>query len=525
MARAVALVVLLLVVAMVLGGLAGGGVGLRGSVPSPTSASPAPSGMAGAAAAAPPIRPDAGGDWANATITTATFPAVVVPPVSLAYDLAWNSSYTYPYLEVTAVMNVFAGPNQVELAQSPLPPVPGPGRVSLGYGALAGNTPMPESMYRFNITITLLSPLGTTENRSNTVSISQLVVVNPSVVISNPVPVYTALPFTVDFSVGLDPANSGITASPANETVGIALLWPDGSCAEYLPAPYSVCLQWIPGTVINATTPGGTLPYNASGNYSFTFTAADLPALDYLDGALPTGQYAIAASITVSNSSNASFPARTVEATATSYVAWNPPAASFLRPLNNTTGLVAGQPATVVVEYSGDYVSAAFFNVTNATTGAAVFSQGIFQAGPGPHGTYAEWTPAAAGTFQLSVVLLTPYAPPFSASEVERVAASGAPGGGTSYVNTTYWHNATWFPGVSPAAGAALLLVVGLVVGMGIAWIVAQATTGRPPSTVAPAARSGPETAGRPNDCPVCGQSFPSGAEAAAHAKDSHGIG
>ncbi|MHB8351994.1 MAG: hypothetical protein ACYDFT_04790, partial [Thermoplasmata archaeon] len=197
--------------------------------------------------------------------------------------------------------------------------------------------------------------------------------------------------------------------------------------------------------------------------------------------------------------------------------------ASFLRPLNNTTGLVVGQPTTVVISYSGDYVSGAFFNVSNLSTGQVIYSQGIFQAGGGAHGTFALWTPATAGEFRLSISLLTPYLAPFTTSELERVAA-GPPGGGTTFVNTTYWHNTTWIPGVSPAAGAAIVLVMGLVVGMVVAALLVQAVRGPRLVSARTTDRNEPAVAGAAYACTVCRQSFPSEAERAAHAKDAHGI-
>ncbi|MHB8351283.1 MAG: hypothetical protein ACYDFT_01090, partial [Thermoplasmata archaeon] len=322
----------------------------------------------------PAAHPVAGSDSVSARITTTVFPSIVTPPVTFGYVLLWNSTYSYPNLEVTADFNVFGGPNQLELSQTALAPVAGPGNLTLDYRALAGSAPMPDTGYNFTITITLVSPLGTTTNTSNTVAISRMVVVNPTVEFTSPVPVYAALPLTVNFTTALNPADSGITATAANLSVGIELLWPDGTCAEYLPAPYSVCLQWVPGVVINASTPAGELAYNSSGSYSYTFTSADLLTLDYLNGQLPTGSYSIEAWITVTNSSNTSFPGRTVGAVAASYLAWNLPSASFLRPLNNTTGLVVGQPTTVVISYSGDYVSGAFFNVSNLSTGQVIYS-------------------------------------------------------------------------------------------------------------------------------------------------------
>lgn len=523
MRRPASPVVQVLLVALVVGGWAGGLGGLsHGGSDRPGAP----------VSAAPPVEaaathPVAGSDWAYAQITTTTFPSVVTPPVTFGYVLQWNSSYAPPYLQVTADFTVFAGPNQVELSSTALTLVQGPGELTLGYSALAGSAPMSEGPYNFTISIQLVSPLGKTTNASNTVGIDRMIVVNPSVEITSPVPVYGALPLTVNISVALDPANSGITAAPANVSVAIELLWPDGSCADYLPAPYSVCLQWVPAVVINASTAAGSFSYTPSGVYSFTFTTADLLTINYLNGQLPTGPYAIEASVTVTNSSNASFPGRTVETAAASYLAWNLPSATFLLPLNNTTGLVVGQPAIVVITYTGDYVTAAFFNVSNLSTGQLIYSQGIFQPGAGAHGSYAHWTPGSPGEVRLSVTLLTPYLAPSTTTEVERVAPTGPSGGGTTYVNTTYWHNATWIPGVSPAVGAALLLVAGLVVGMGVALLVApglggfrSATSSRPPAD-----RSASANVSDPHACPVCRQSFPGEDELRAHAQESHGIG
>ncbi|MGI0053288.1 MAG: hypothetical protein ACRECR_03390, partial [Thermoplasmata archaeon] len=292
----------------------------------------------------------------------------------------------------------------------------------------------------------------------------------------------------------------------------------DGSCAEYFGPPYSVCLDWVPAVVVNVSTAAGTLAYAPGGNYSFTFADSQLTSIDFLGGALPTGAYALQASVTAINSSNPSFSGRTVYAEATSYLAWNAPLASFLSPANNSSELAVGQSTTVVIAYSGDYITGAVFNVTNATSGQLVDSQGIFESGPGGHGTFARWTPGTPGRYLLSVTLFTSYLAPYTVSEGVTVGPAGSNGGGTTYINTTYWHNATGFPGLGPAATSALLLVLGLVAGMALALLLGRDLFRKDPPAP-PATGRGRST------CSVCGQSFDSEPTLATHAKDSHGIG
>jgi len=98
-------------------------------------------------------------------------------------------------------------------------------------------------------------------------------------------------------------------------------------------------------------------------------------------------------------------------------------------------------------------------------------------------------------------------------------------GGGLTYVNTTNWHNASLLGGLSPGVASALLLVVGLIIGMIVALALGRMMWGGgKPASAQPWSGSKSGTGGA-NECPVCKQTFDTPEALKDHQKQAHGMG
>jgi hypothetical protein len=455
--------------------------------------------------------------WNNTT--------TIVPPIILNYTLNVTGAPLNP-ANVSVSLSIMAGtPVATQLSNNSEPVNPGQANysISLDYYAIGVYSTLPTSNYSFQLwvtaansspNLTAASLPGAVTNGSNVGTIATLYVFNPTIAITTAAPLYDTLPITVSWSVGLDAANSGLVNNASNTAVGFEFDLLFASCLSGCPGPFPV---YAPAVVGNES-----VPWNSTGNYTATIDSGFLSAIAYNDGNPPTGSYGIVPYVTMLNSTNTSLPQRTMQAEQDVYFTVNTPAGSILAP-GNVTNQTVGTAVYITTYYTGDYVSSAEVSVLNSS-GASVFDAGVFSPGNGGHAGAATWIPGAPGTYTIQLEVTSLYQPPVWVNETGvKVSAGTGQSSSISYVNTTNWHNSSVIPGLSPAAGATILLVIGLIIGLIVALALARMMWG--PSSMAPAQPWAQKTGGAAaNECSVCHQTFPTKEALDEHAKSAHGI-
>jgi hypothetical protein len=201
----------------------------------------------------------------------------------------------------------------------------------------------------------------------------------------------------------------------------------------------------------------------------------------------------------------------------TTNLAAYPAFGDFLSPL----GTVTAGTLTIAGNYSGSYLTAATVTVVNST-GGEVYSSGVLTAAPNREYTFAvAWTATIAGTYKMELTLTEEW---------------GATSNFTNTVNVTSpvlsshtYSNSTWgIPGFGPGGSAAVLVTLGVIIGilvMGLVgrslWGGAKPAPAQPWSAEKPATTPGP---GGTLECSVCHQTFPTEDALKEHAKSQHGI-
>jgi len=200
----------------------------------------------------------------------------------------------------------------------------------------------------------------------------------------------------------------------------------------------------------------------------------------------------------------------------------------FLIPTALSASLVAPAPGaavsvgnvTVSVAYVGTWTAGAVLNIY-ASTKAIVFTHSMVELTPGVP-VAATWFIGQAGVYNYSIVMTTVYAPN---THYFNGTISVIQKGGNVFTNTSKWSNQSIISGLSGAVAGTILLVVGLVVGMIVALVLARAVMGRPAQAPPQPWESKPGAQGAaPNTCSVCGKSFATPEELAAHGKAEHGM-
>ena len=266
--------------------------------------------------------------------------------------------------------------------------------------------------------------------------------------------------------------------------------------------------------------------------YTFTFSATDfacttLVCLTYESYGLipgPTDTYAMQVFVYVDGIGTPVGPGATNGTYATAFASSSflslaiPLSANLASP--NPSAVITPGNVTVSVAFSGSFISAVALDIYSPT-GALVFAQSFSTSG-----TNATWIVTSPGTYKASVVVTTAYTPithyfnaTLTVSKVPRI-----------YVNATSYSNATLISGLSSAGAGTLLLVLGLIIGMIVAFILGRAVFGGRAQPAPPQAWEG-KPGGQPsgpgagaNVCSVCGKSFATPEELAAHGKSEHGM-
>ncbi|MCI4357874.1 MAG: hypothetical protein L3J95_05900 [Thermoplasmata archaeon] len=347
-----------------------------------------------------------------------------------------------------------------------------------------------------------------------------------SVVLTSALHLYSATPLTLNWT---------ITASvPINvDTTRMWVLVQDlGSAA----CPYvifnglgqGVAVQNPPCTVANLSL--SWLLVDGTNSYTFTLTNLNLTSQNYHGGTLPFAtEYSIGVFVSISSSPYVNgITAGSVGiggATQNNYLQTYLPSGLLVSP--NPGGGISTGNTSVIVSYSGDFVSGAVVNIYNSGTGLLVYSAGVAVAGPGPHvGTAgAQWRPTQPGKYTATLNLSGAFGYTLTSFPLTVV-----PAGTTVYVNSTTYHNASLLKGLNQGTTAALLLLIGLIIGLVVALLLGRmvwgGSTSKPPTPwSSKPADSGPGGASslKPNECPVCHQQFASAMELSDHQKKAHG--
>ncbi|HEY6237819.1 MAG TPA: hypothetical protein VIZ68_01355, partial [Thermoplasmata archaeon] len=227
---------------------------------------------------------------------------------------------------------------------------------------------------------------------------------------------------------------------------------------------------------------------------------------------LPNDQYELFGWVTINNGvDNESFSTET-----TGYLITSSEDASLVSP-SPFSALSTGN-VTVGINYSGSYVGGASITIYQGsdTTGKVVYTQGLFAPGAGEHIVIATtvWYVSSPGAYWTVINITAPYGTSFFTAPL-----TVYPAGTNVYRNSSSFTNSSLVPGVSPAVGGTILLVVGLIVGMIVALALGRAMWGG--MKPAPAQ---PWQAKASNECSVCHQSFATEAELKDHQKTAHGM-
>lgn len=197
------------------------------------------------------------------------------------------------------------------------------------------------------------------------------------------------------------------------------------------------------------------------------------------------------------------------------------PASASLAAPNPAKAITPGN-VTVSVSSAGTFVEAVVLDIYSSTN-AIVYSQSFPAASSGVNAT---WVVTAPGTYKASIVVTTAYPNPTSIITYynSTLTVSAVPQVTKTTTNTT---TETLISGLSPASAGTLLLIIGLVIGMIVAFILGRAVYAGGREVAPPQQWQGqpPEGAGAaPNSCSVCGKSFSTPEELAAHGKSEHGM-
>ena len=178
---------------------------------------------------------------------------------------------------------------------------------------------------------------------------------------------------------------------------------------------------------------------------------------------------------------------------------------------------VANAPSTYMLwaNYTGQYVGRVQLSVYNPTGTSVILSKNLAWNGTTP--TVYNWVQTIAAVYPYTLAVETGYGVYNTSGSIVVPAASYV------YTNETSWTNSTLISGLSSGASGTLLLVIGLIVGMIVAIVVGRRVWGGP-KPAGPAQPWTPKTEGAANQCSVCGRSFATPEELAAHSKSEHGM-
>ena len=317
---------------------------------------------------------------------------------------------------------------------------------------------------------------------------------------------YNTLPLEVDFTVGVmqDAAWANSTMTTATTVLTVVI---QDSLTGYVQSTWNVPVV------------------NGQSAYSIWIDDKNLscPAIDPTCQSITDPYYVTVSAVTnltgtlyESTASASSSPLSTPDGFVTFAFLTVPVTLTPLSPLSSTIPL---GNVTFSAAYSGQFILIANVTVFSPTvSGLAIFYANMLKSASGTPAAEV-WTPASPGAYPISYALVTIYGLTIYKNSTLTVQSVG---GGHVYSNTTVWHNGTGVLGLSAAVGGTTLLLVGLIVGMIVAFLLGRAVTSRAPAQ--PAQAWSGTTTPAANTCSTCGRSFATPEELAAHAKSEHGM-
>jgi hypothetical protein len=309
----------------------------------------------------------------------------------------------------------------------------------------------------------------------------------------SPFPAYNTLPIVVNYTIAV--VNSSIDNTTTTVLTNVTDLSAHGA---------------VLSSTAMTVTPGLT-------NYTFTVDSTTLACNNAACTGLPQDEFSVAVFVGVDNvTQNISTLA------APFFVISTPLAASLVAPANGSA--VPAGNVTLAVAYVGSYVAGAVVQVYSGRS--LVFQHSVIELTPGIP-VPSTWFVGQAGTYNYSIVMTTVYlhTTPSGASSIWYFngTLTVITKGGTVFQNVTTWSNESLISGLSGAVAGTMLLVVGLIIGMIVALVLARLVMSRP-ATAPPQPWESKPGAAAANTCSVCGKSFGTPEELAAHGKSEHGM-
>ncbi|HZY69996.1 MAG TPA: C2H2-type zinc finger protein [Thermoplasmata archaeon] len=507
---------------LVLAGAAVVGIGFMAGSPAFASAPLTPHGVGArtlahtspAASAAHPSAPPSPPILATVVITTQ-------PPASSPVPVNFNFSITVVGVPISAKnVSIFAAawhtsPSEL-VGNWSIPVTAGQTAFAVSYGYQGfdslnfQNKTTPGGAYTFQVWVTAHNATNksvTPSTASATTTSVNVWVIDASVTVGL-LPLYQVVPFNLTYVISVS-GNQGVPVNINNLAATVEVDYQLGACDPQFGIPCPL--------VTNNTVP----LTNATTSYSTTVDSAFLTAANF-GGAtsasqLPSGQYRINVWLTVTNTTSAAAAPRVVGGGHITYLVINPTSGVILSPANGTT--ISTGNTTISVAFGGDFLSGANVTVTNGA-GSIVFSNGVFVSGSGIRGssTSTPWVATTPGAYKIWLTTTTQYGVTFKTAANVTVVAAGQ----TVYQNSSSYQNATVIPGLSGPIAGTILILVGLIVGMGVAFALGRAMWGGAKPSPAQPWSGGAATA--PNECPVCHQTFPTEDAMKEHQKTAHGV-
>ena len=280
---------------------------------------------------------------------------------------------------------------------------------------------------------------------------------------------YFTLPYNITWTVSL----GGGATIDANFSQQLNVTWLISGCGPFT----FPCLPLFQSAVNPSWETAATA---TSGNFYFPLALANLTASTYLGFDLPQGQWQISV---WDNYNDGIGNSTSLEVDAAAFIAATPPSGSISQPLANSN-ITAGH-AVISGEFSGYFVTSA--NVTvYSSSGATVLTVPVYAPGTQQHAFAVSWPAVTPGVYQIDLILTAAWHQVFYFNTSVNIV----PGVPLTYHNTTA--NGL-IPGLSNGGSAALLVVLGAIIGMIVMAIVGRGMMGGGPKP-APAQAWNPAT-------------------------------
>lgn len=332
--------------------------------------------------------------------------------------------------------------------------------------------------------------------------------------------------FTNKFSIGASPfailpINVTWTATEVNATITgpnpSNTSYSGGNLTEWLNVSYSAT-----GLLVYSLEVNGSDAASCSSAYTCSFydniSTVDILTFTGLLGydQLPAGEYAFSLTSQATNQSasvqNYTYAYTVATTDLVPYKAFG----DFLSPI----GTVQAGVLTIAGNFSGTYLTGATVTAYNASHGV-VYTSGVFSSAPNREYAFAvPWTVSTPGNYTIVLTLTEQWGATYNFTSLVTVTQGVIP--------THTYSNSSWgIPGLGPGGSAALLVTLGVIVGIIVMALVGRSLWGgTKPGPAQPWTGEKPAAtpAAGPNECPVCHQTFPNADALKEHEKSQHGI-